>query len=47
MPSAEEIDEFFAYAEQQQQRRFIEKYNFDIVNDLPLPGRYEWVRVSQ
>ncbi|XP_019188187.1 PREDICTED: cyclin-dependent kinase inhibitor 3-like [Ipomoea nil] len=47
MPSAEEIDEFFAYAEQQQQRLFIEKYNFDIVNDLPLPGRYEWVRVSQ
>ncbi|XWS76102.1 hypothetical protein CRYUN_Cryun01aG0148200 [Craigia yunnanensis] len=40
-----EMEEFFACAEQQQQRQFIEKYNFDIGNDLPLPGRYEWVQV--
>ncbi|XP_022728256.1 cyclin-dependent kinase inhibitor 3-like [Durio zibethinus] len=40
-----EIEEFFACAEQQQQQQFIEKYNFDIMNDLPLPGRYEWVQV--
>ncbi|KAL1826138.1 hypothetical protein DCAR_0314328 [Daucus carota subsp. sativus] len=46
IPSTHEIEEFFAFAEQQQQKRFIEKYNFDVVNDTPLPGRYEWVRVS-
>ncbi|GLU07914.1 hypothetical protein SLE2022_248530 [Rubroshorea leprosula] len=45
IPTANEMEEFFAYAEQQQQRQFIEKYNFDIVNDLPLPGCYEWVQV--
>ncbi|XP_062078700.1 cyclin-dependent kinase inhibitor 3-like [Humulus lupulus] len=44
-PTAHEIEEFFAFAEQQQQRIFIEKYNFDIKNDKPLPGRYEWVRI--
>ncbi|VVB04348.1 unnamed protein product [Arabis nemorensis] len=41
-----EIEDFFAYAEQQQQRNFIEKYNFDTVSDNPLPGRYEWVKVE-
>lgn len=45
MPTANEIEEFFATAEEQQRRLFIEKYNFDIVNDLPLPGRYGWVQV--
>ncbi|EXC24197.1 Cyclin-dependent kinase inhibitor 3 [Morus notabilis] len=45
IPTAHEMDEFFAFAEQQQQRIFIEKYNFDIVKDSPLPGRYEWVQV--
>ncbi|KAL0889926.1 hypothetical protein Bca101_013909 [Brassica carinata] len=24
----------------------LEEYNFDIVNDVPLTGRYEWVQVS-
>ncbi|KAL3517795.1 hypothetical protein ACH5RR_020384 [Cinchona calisaya] len=47
MPSAAEIEEFFARVEQQQQRQFIEKYNFDVVNDVPLPGRYEWVRANR
>ncbi|CAH8299210.1 unnamed protein product [Eruca vesicaria subsp. sativa] len=46
VPSAGELEEFFAYAEQEQQRLFMEKYNFDIVNDVPLTGRYEWVQVS-
>ncbi|KFK31288.1 hypothetical protein AALP_AA6G093100 [Arabis alpina] len=46
VPTASELEEFFAYAEQQQQRLFMEKYNFDIVNDVPLTGRYEWVQVS-
>ncbi|OIW07558.1 hypothetical protein TanjilG_08445 [Lupinus angustifolius] len=45
IPSAHEIEEFFAYAERQQQAMFMEKYNFDIVNDVPLPGRYKWVPV--
>ncbi|KAH0923636.1 hypothetical protein HID58_023654 [Brassica napus] len=46
VPSTSELEEFFAYAEQQQQRLFMDKYNFDIVNDVPLAGRYEWVQVS-
>ncbi|KAK3180367.1 hypothetical protein Dsin_032755 [Dipteronia sinensis] len=46
VPTTCEIEEFFACAEQQQERLFIEKYNFDIVNDLPLPGHYEWVEVG-
>lgn len=45
IPTAREMEEFFVFAEQQQQRIFIEKYNFDFVNDLPLPGRYEWVQM--
>ncbi|KAG8389091.1 hypothetical protein BUALT_Bualt02G0193200 [Buddleja alternifolia] len=45
IPTAREMEEFFADAEQPQQRLFIEKYNFDIVNDVPLSGRYEWVKV--
>lgn len=46
MPTSREMDEFFAHAEAKQQRRFIEKYNFDPVNDKPLPGRFEWVKVD-
>ncbi|CAI9107441.1 OLC1v1006792C1 [Oldenlandia corymbosa var. corymbosa] len=45
-PSTAEIEAFFARIEQQQQRQFIDKYNFDIANDVPLTGRYEWVRVN-
>ncbi|CAI8583054.1 unnamed protein product [Vicia faba] len=45
IPTAYEMDEFFAFAEKQQQAIFMEKYNFDVVNDVPLPGRYEWVHV--
>ncbi|XP_076939251.1 cyclin-dependent kinase inhibitor 3-like [Bidens hawaiensis] len=46
MPSTEEIEEFFACHAQEQQRLFSEKYNFDIVNEKPIQGRYEWVRVQ-
>ncbi|KAK0580737.1 hypothetical protein LWI29_005689 [Acer saccharum] len=46
VPTTREIEEFFACTEQQQERLFIEKYNFDVVNDLPLSGRYEWVEVG-
>ncbi|CAH9129407.1 unnamed protein product [Cuscuta epithymum] len=47
LPSIGEMDEFFIHSEQQQQALFVDKYNFDIANDMPLPGRYDWVRVSQ
>ncbi|RDX83750.1 Cyclin-dependent kinase inhibitor 3, partial [Mucuna pruriens] len=43
IPTTYEMEEFFAYAEKQQQTIFMDKYNFDIVNEVPLPGRYEWV----
>ncbi|CAN4090913.1 unnamed protein product [Withania somnifera] len=46
IPTAREIDAFFARAEEQQQSKFIEKYNFDPVNDKPLPGRFKWVKVD-
>ncbi|KAL8197992.1 hypothetical protein R6Q57_029986 [Mikania cordata] len=46
MPSAQEIEEFFALHAQAQQRLFSEKYNFDILNEKSLNGRYEWVRVQ-
>lgn len=45
-PFAQEIEEFFARHDQEQQRRFADKYNFDIVNEKPLGGRYEWVQVQ-
>lgn len=43
MPSAAEIEEFFAAAEKREQKRFAEKYNYDVVKDVPLEGRYEWI----
>ncbi|XP_011091422.1 cyclin-dependent kinase inhibitor 3 [Sesamum indicum] len=43
MPSAEELEAFFAPQEKLDIERFIEKYNFDPVNEKPLKGRYEWV----
>ncbi|KAF2288873.1 hypothetical protein GH714_022513 [Hevea brasiliensis] len=46
IPTAHEMDEFFAGAEEEQQRQFIEKYNFDPVKDKPLPGRYEWEKLD-
>ncbi|CAK9162365.1 unnamed protein product [Ilex paraguariensis] len=46
VPTMHEIEEFFSCVEQQQQNFFMEKYNFDVLNDLPLPGRYEWVKVN-
>ncbi|KAF8105213.1 hypothetical protein N665_0161s0013 [Sinapis alba] len=46
LPSTPEMDEFFSGAEEEQQREFIEKYNFDPVNEQPLPGRFEWKKVD-
>ncbi|KQJ97051.1 cyclin-dependent kinase inhibitor 4 [Brachypodium distachyon] len=46
IPSSAEMNEFFAAAEQLQQQSFIERYNFDLANDCPLPGRYKWVKLD-
>ncbi|XP_042507343.1 cyclin-dependent kinase inhibitor 1-like [Macadamia integrifolia] len=46
MPTETELDEFFSAAEKKEQKRFADKYNFDIMKDVPLEGRYEWVRVK-
>ncbi|KAI4374398.1 hypothetical protein MLD38_012401 [Melastoma candidum] len=40
-----ELEDFFSAAEEEQRKSFIEKYNFDILNDMPLAGRYEWLEV--
>ncbi|KAL6211673.1 hypothetical protein ACLB2K_016896 [Fragaria x ananassa] len=45
-PPSEEIEDFFATAEKYEQKRFAEKYNFDIVKEAPLEGRYHWVRLK-
>ncbi|MFS7979683.1 putative cyclin-dependent kinase inhibitor [Helianthus anomalus] len=42
-PTAAEIDEFFSVFEKKEQKRFADKYNYDIVNDVPMEGRYKWV----
>ncbi|KAL6961495.1 hypothetical protein U1Q18_039264 [Sarracenia purpurea var. burkii] len=44
--SDKDLEEFFAAAEKDLQKRFAEKYNYDIVNDVPLKGRYDWVRLK-
>ncbi|XP_074343520.1 uncharacterized protein LOC141682721 isoform X2 [Apium graveolens] len=46
-PSMEEIEEFFSRAEKYEAKRFAEKYNYDIVKDVPLEGKYQWVRIKQ
>ncbi|KAL3640278.1 hypothetical protein CASFOL_015246 [Castilleja foliolosa] len=46
MPSEAELEDFFATAEKNLQKKFIDKYNFDIVKDQPLEGRYEWVQIK-
>ncbi|XP_028764110.1 cyclin-dependent kinase inhibitor 7 [Neltuma alba] len=45
-PTELELEEFFGAAEKDIQKRFAEKYNYDIVNDVPLEGRYEWVKLK-
>ncbi|KAK4778225.1 hypothetical protein SAY87_018412 [Trapa incisa] len=46
IPTSQEMDEFFANAEEEQRRSFIKKYNYDPVNDKPLPGRFEWKKLG-
>ncbi|CAE5959760.1 unnamed protein product [Arabidopsis arenosa] len=45
-PTQAELDDFFSAAERFEQKRFTEKYNYDIVNDTPLEGRYQWVSLK-
>ncbi|CAN0846609.1 Cyclin-dependent kinase inhibitor 7 [Linum grandiflorum] len=44
-PTKEELDELFGAREKEDQKRFTERYNFDVVKDVPLEGRYQWVRL--
>ncbi|KAK3222341.1 hypothetical protein Dsin_009366 [Dipteronia sinensis] len=46
MPTDVEIEQFFSKAENQLQKEFTEKYNFDTVKDEPMEGRYEWIRLK-
>ncbi|XP_066337725.1 cyclin-dependent kinase inhibitor 4-like [Miscanthus floridulus] len=46
VPSSREMNEYFAAEQRRQQQAFIDKYNFDPVNDCPLPGRFEWVKLD-
>ncbi|XP_059632183.1 cyclin-dependent kinase inhibitor 5-like [Cornus florida] len=46
IPTKNEMDEFFSGAEEEQKKQFIEKYNFDPLNEEPLPGQYEWVKLD-
>ncbi|KAI3695571.1 hypothetical protein L1987_78569 [Smallanthus sonchifolius] len=43
MPSAAELEEFFSKSEAYEQKPFAEKYNYDVVKDVPMEGRYQWV----
>ncbi|KAL8231324.1 hypothetical protein R6Q57_001102 [Mikania cordata] len=45
-PPAAELEEFFSAAEKDLQNRFKDKYNYDIVNDVPLKGRFEWIQLK-
>ncbi|CAA6664975.1 unnamed protein product [Spirodela intermedia] len=41
-PSETEMEEFFLVAERQERKRFADKYNYDVVKDVPMEGRYKW-----
>ncbi|KAL9158147.1 hypothetical protein ABFS82_08G048600 [Erythranthe guttata] len=46
MPTQAELEDFFTAAENNLQKQFIDKYNYDIVKDEPMEGRYEWVQIQ-
>ncbi|KAJ0771169.1 putative cyclin-dependent kinase inhibitor domain-containing protein [Helianthus annuus] len=46
MPPEAELEAFFAAAQEGLNKRFKDKYNFDIVDDTPLKGRFEWIQVT-
>nr|XP_043634939.1 cyclin-dependent kinase inhibitor 7-like [Erigeron canadensis] len=45
MPPEAELEEYFATVQQPLTKRFKDKYNYDIINDIPLEGRFEWIQV--
>ncbi|KZV24976.1 cyclin-dependent kinase inhibitor 7-like [Dorcoceras hygrometricum] len=45
MPSVAELEEFFSAVETKLHKQFMDKYNYDILKDEPLEGRYEWDRI--
>lgn len=45
-PPTAEIEEFFSAAERDQALRFADKYNYDVINDVPLNGRFRWVPID-
>ncbi|XP_042440260.1 cyclin-dependent kinase inhibitor 7-like [Zingiber officinale] len=45
-PPEAELEEFFATAERNLRQRFAERYNFDVVNDVPMAGRFEWIPLT-
>lgn len=45
VPTAE-LEEFFSSMEKDLHKRFKDKYNYDIVTDTPLEGRFEWVQLK-
>ncbi|XP_073298345.1 cyclin-dependent kinase inhibitor 6-like [Primulina huaijiensis] len=47
MPSYDDLEEFFSSAEKNLQKQFIDKYNYDVVKDEPLEGRFEWVQIKE
>lgn len=46
MPPEAELEEFFTAANKDLTKRFTDKYNYDIVNDIPLKGRFEWIQLK-
>ncbi|KAA3479662.1 cyclin-dependent kinase inhibitor 7-like isoform X2 [Gossypium australe] len=46
MPTEAELEDFFVVAEEKLRNQFAEKYNYDILKDQPLEGRYEWARLK-
>ncbi|TVU30403.1 hypothetical protein EJB05_22023, partial [Eragrostis curvula] len=45
-PDLAKFNELFDAKTRQYQCAFSDKYNFDPVNDCPLPGRFEWVKLK-
>ncbi|XP_051117588.1 cyclin-dependent kinase inhibitor 2-like [Andrographis paniculata] len=46
-PSEAELENFFAAAEKNLQEQFVNKYNYDIVEDKPMDGgAYDWVEIQ-
>ncbi|KAI3722574.1 hypothetical protein L2E82_33614 [Cichorium intybus] len=47
LPPEAELEAFFAAAEEGLNKRFKDKYNYDIVHDIPLKGRFDWIQVAE